>query len=61
MVTRSTAWKGLLMVGLALIRKLKDQGISVAAVGLQDHDSLQSPKIENEDAAIAAFRGAGIR
>lgn len=44
-----------------LIRKLKDQGISVAAVGLQDHDSLQSPKIENEDAAIAAFEALGVK
>jgi endo-1,4-beta-xylanase len=44
-----------------LIRKLKAQGIPVAAVGLQGHYRLDSPTVEQVEAAIVAFSGLGIK
>jgi endo-1,4-beta-xylanase len=46
---------------IALVKKLKADGVLITSVGMQDHDSLNWPKLENEDAAIAAFGAAGVK
>ena len=46
---------------LALIAKLKAQGIPVTSVGLQGHNSLVWPSIEDEDATISAFAKLGVK
>ncbi len=46
---------------IALIKKLKAQGVPVTTVGMQGHDSLTWPSIEDEDAAISAFAGLGVK
>jgi endo-1,4-beta-xylanase len=44
-----------------LIRKLKAQGIAVAAAGLQGHVNLDSPTAVQMDQAIAAFKELGVK
>jgi endo-1,4-beta-xylanase len=44
-----------------LIRKLKAQGVPIAAVGLQGHDKMNWPEVSQQDAAITAFRALGIK
>ena len=46
---------------IELIKKLKAQGVSVAAIGLQGHYKLDWPTVEQEDASIAAFSKLGIK
>lgn len=46
---------------LALIAKLKAQGIPVTSVGLQGHNSLTWPSIEDEDTTISAFAKLGVK
>lgn len=46
---------------LTLLRKLRAEGIPVTAVGLQNHDSLTSPTLEQEDATIADFERLGLK
>jgi len=46
---------------LALIAKLKAQGVPVTTVGLQGHDSLAWPSLEDEDATISAFSKLGVK
>jgi endo-1,4-beta-xylanase len=46
---------------LALIAKLKAQGVLVTSVGLQGHDTFTWPAIEDEDAAISAFAKLGVK
>jgi endo-1,4-beta-xylanase len=46
---------------LDLIRKLQAQHVPVTAVGLQSHDRLDAPSVEQTDAAIVAFQALGIR
>jgi len=46
---------------LALIAKLKAQGIPVTSVGLQGHNSLKWPSVEDEDATISAFAKLGVK
>jgi endo-1,4-beta-xylanase len=46
---------------VALIRKLQAAGIKVAAIGLQGHDKIDWPSLEDQDAAIAAFEKLGIK
>lgn len=46
---------------VALIRKLKEQGVPVYAVGLQGHDNMDWPTVEQQDAAIAAFAALGVK
>jgi endo-1,4-beta-xylanase len=46
---------------IALVRKLKSEGVPINAVGLQSHDSLSWPTLEAEDATIAAFQSLGIK
>lgn len=44
-----------------LIRKLKARGIPVYAVGLQGHDKMEWPTIEQQDTTISAFAKLGIK
>src|SRR5262249_9458520 len=44
-----------------LVRKLKAQGVPIAAVGLQCHDKLETPTVEQEEATIEALAGLGIK
>ncbi|MGD0682853.1 MAG: endo-1,4-beta-xylanase [Terracidiphilus sp.] len=46
---------------LALIARLKAQGIPVTSVGLQGHNSLTWPSIEDEDTTISAFAKLGVK
>lgn len=46
---------------IALIKKLKAQGVPVTTVGIQGHDSLTLPSIEDEDATISAFARLGVK
>jgi endo-1,4-beta-xylanase len=46
---------------LELIKKLRAQGVPVAAVGLQGHNNLEWPSIELQDATIAAFGKLGVK
>ena len=45
---------------LALIAKLKGQGVPITSVGLQGHDSLTWPSVDDEDATISAFAKLGV-
>ncbi len=44
-----------------LIRRLRDEGIPIAAVGLQNHDRLDWPSPAQEDSTIDAFAALGVR
>jgi endo-1,4-beta-xylanase len=46
---------------LALIARLKAQGVLVTSVGLQGHITLTSPSTEDEDATISAFARLGVK
>src|SRR5208337_3071195 len=46
---------------VALIKKLQAQGIPVTAVGLQGHDKMDWPTVEQQAAAIEAFSRLGIK
>ncbi|HWC96180.1 MAG TPA: endo-1,4-beta-xylanase [Candidatus Sulfopaludibacter sp.] len=46
---------------VALIRKLKEQGVPIRAVGLQGHDKLDWPTVEQQDATISAFAKLGVK
>jgi endo-1,4-beta-xylanase len=46
---------------LALIAKLKDQGVPVTSVGLQGHNSLAWPSVKEEDTTISAFAKLGVK
>jgi endo-1,4-beta-xylanase len=46
---------------LALIAKLKSEGVPVTSVGLQGHDSLDWPSVEQEDATISALEKLGVK
>ena len=46
---------------LALIAKLKSEGVPVTSVGLQGHDSLAWPSLEDEDATITALAKLGVK
>jgi len=46
---------------LALIDKLKAKGVPITSVGLQGHDSLTWPSVEQQDATIAAFGKLGVK
>ena len=46
---------------VALIAKLRAQGVPITSVGLQGHDSLTWPTIEQQDATISAFAKLGIK
>src|ERR1035438_9181402 len=44
-----------------LIKKLKAGGATVTAIGLQGHDKMEWPTIEQQDATILAFQQLGIK
>jgi len=46
---------------VALIRKLQQNGVPIAGVGLQNHNRLQWPSIVDEDATIEAFAQLGLK
>ena len=44
-----------------LIKKLKASGATVTAIGLQGHDKMEWPTVEQQDATILAFKELGIK
>ena len=44
-----------------LLKKLKAGGAAVTAIGLQGHDKMEWPTIEQQDATILAFQQLGIK
>ena len=46
---------------IALIKRLQAQGIPIAVVGIQGHDSLDWPSAALEDATIDAFAKLGVK
>lgn len=46
---------------IALIKKLKAERIPVKAIGLQGHDNLQWPTVEQQDTTITAFEQLGVK
>ena len=46
---------------IALIKKLQSEGIPVSAIGLQDHNHMDWPTVEQEDATISAFAALGLK
>ncbi|MFP5248954.1 MAG: endo-1,4-beta-xylanase [Acidobacteriota bacterium] len=46
---------------VALVKKLKAEGVPIGCVGIQDHDHLDWPTPEQEDAAISAFAALGVK
>ena len=44
-----------------LIKKLQDSGIKVHAMGLQGHDKMEWPTLEQQTATIEAFKALGIK
>jgi len=46
---------------IALIKELKAKGVPITSVGLQGHDSLTWPSVEQQDATIAAFGKLGVK
>jgi endo-1,4-beta-xylanase len=46
---------------VALIKRLKDSGAMVHAIGLQGHDKMEWPTIEQQEATIVAFKELGIK
>ena len=44
-----------------LIQQLKEQNVPVAAVGLQGHDRLDWPSLEQQDITISTFANLGFR
>lgn len=46
---------------IALVKKLRSEGIYITGVGIQGHDHLDWPSADLEDATISAFGAAGIK
>lgn len=46
---------------IALIKELKAKGVPIHAIGLQGHDNLDWPTVEQQDATITAFESLGIK
>jgi len=46
---------------VGLVKRLKAQGIPITAVGLQCHNSMKWPSLEQEDATIEAFAELGVK
>lgn len=45
----------------AMVKKLKDQGIRIDAVGMQCHIGLDYPSLEDYEAAIKAYAAQGVK
>lgn len=46
---------------IELIKRLKGQGVPVAAIGLQDHNKMDWPSVGQVDETIAAFAKLGVK
>ena len=46
---------------VALVKKLQGKGVPIACVGLQGHDTLTWPTVEQEDDSISAFSALGVK
>lgn len=46
---------------IALIKKLKADGVPIGCVGLENHDNLTWPSAEQEDSTISAFAALGVK
>jgi endo-1,4-beta-xylanase len=46
---------------IALVKKMQADGIPISGVGIQDHDQLDWPTADQEDATISAFAALGIK
>jgi endo-1,4-beta-xylanase len=46
---------------IALVKRLKAEGIPITAVGLQCHVQMDWPTVAQEDATISAFAGLGVK
>ena len=46
---------------IALIKKLQAAGVKITAVGLQGHNNLTFPSVEQQDATIREFAALGVR
>jgi endo-1,4-beta-xylanase len=46
---------------VALMKKLQQNGVPIAGIGLQNHNRLQWPSIVDEDATIDAFAQLGLK
>jgi endo-1,4-beta-xylanase len=46
---------------IALMKKLLAEGIPITSIGLQNHDNLTFPSVEQEDATISAFEALGLK
>jgi endo-1,4-beta-xylanase len=46
---------------VALVKKLQEKGVQIACVGLQGHDDLTWPTLEQEDDTISAFSALGVK
>lgn len=44
-----------------LVKKLKASGAPITAIGLQGHDKMEWPTVEQQDATILAFQQLGIK
>ena len=46
---------------VALLRRLLAEGVPVTGIGMQGHDRLDWPSVEQEDSTIAAFAALGVK
>jgi endo-1,4-beta-xylanase len=46
---------------VALVKKIKDQGVFISAMGLQGHDSLEWPTVQQQEDTITAFAALGVK
>jgi endo-1,4-beta-xylanase len=46
---------------IALITRLRAQGVPITAIGLQNHNQMKWPSVPDEDATISAFERLGIK
>jgi endo-1,4-beta-xylanase len=46
---------------IALVTKLKEDGVPITSVGLQGHDNLTWPTVDQQDATISAFAKLGMK
>jgi endo-1,4-beta-xylanase len=47
--------------GVRLIKELQSQGVRITGVGLQGHNKLHWPSVQQQEATIAAYAALGIR
>jgi endo-1,4-beta-xylanase len=46
---------------IALVKKMRSDGVYITGVGIQGHDHLDWPTVQQEEDTIAAFEAAGIK